>query len=137
MYLIGKHLNYPSTLEFALKIKEASYIHAEPFAAGELKHGVISLIQKGTICFVLASNDEVKNEVLSSAAELKARGAYIIGIAPFQSSEFDTTIQTPDVGDLTLFPNVIVGQLLGYFLGIGRGTDPDKPRNLAKSVTVK
>lgn len=137
MYLIGKHLNYPSTLEFALKIKEASYIHAEPFAAGELKHGVISLIQKGTICFVLASNDEVKNEVLSSAAELRARGGYIIGIAPFKSSEFDATIQTPDVGDLTLFPNVIVGQLLGYFLGVGRGTDPDKPRNLAKSVTVK
>lgn len=137
MYLIGKHLNYPSTLEFALKIKEASYIHAEPFAAGELKHGVISLIQKGTVCFVLASNDEVKNEVLSSAAELKARGAYIIGVAPFQASEFDTTIQTPDVDDLTLFPNVIVGQLLGYFLGVGRGTDPDKPRNLAKSVTVK
>ena len=137
MYLIGKHLNYPSTLEFALKIKEASYIHAEPFAAGELKHGVISLIQKGTICFVLAGNDEVKNEVLSSAAEVKARGGYIIGIAPFQASEFDTTIRTPDVGDLTLFPNVIVGQLLGYFLGVGRGTDPDKPRNLAKSVTVK
>ncbi|MEK7634098.1 MAG: SIS domain-containing protein, partial [Patescibacteria group bacterium] len=74
MYLIGKHLNYPATLEFALKIKETSYVHAEPFAAGELKHGVITLIQKGTPCFVLASNDEVKDEVLSSASELKARG---------------------------------------------------------------
>jgi glucosamine--fructose-6-phosphate aminotransferase (isomerizing) len=82
MYLIGKHLNYPATLEFALKIKETSYVHAEPFAAGELKHGVITLIQKGTPCFVLASNDEVKDEVLSSAAEIKARGGLMIGVSP-------------------------------------------------------
>ncbi|KKP60140.1 MAG: Glucosamine/fructose-6-phosphate aminotransferase, isomerizing [Candidatus Roizmanbacteria bacterium GW2011_GWA2_34_18] len=137
MYLIGKHLNYPATLEFALKIKETSYIHAEPFAAGELKHGVITLIQKGTPCFVLTSQDEVKDEVLSSAAELKARGGLIIGISPFESNEFDILIKTPDLGDLTIFPNIIVGQLLGYYLGVGRGADPDKPRNLAKSVTVK
>ena len=137
LYLIGKHLNYPAVLEFALKLKESSYIHAEPFAAGELKHGVITLIQKGTPCFVLASNDWVKGEILSSSAELKARGGRIIGIAPFESSEFDVLIKTPDLGDLTIFGNVIVGQLLGYYLGIGRGADPDKPRNLAKSVTVK
>lgn len=137
IYLIGKHINYPATLEFALKIKETSYIHAEPFASGELKHGVITLIQKGTPCFVLASNDEVKDEVLSSASELKARGGLIIGISPFEASEFDIFIKTPDLDDLTIFPNIIVGQLLGYYLGIGRGVDPDKPRNLAKSVTVK
>ncbi|MEK7597411.1 MAG: glutamine--fructose-6-phosphate transaminase (isomerizing) [Patescibacteria group bacterium] len=137
MYLIGKHLNYPATLEFALKIKETSYIHAEPFAAGELKHGVITLIQKGTPCFVLASNDEVRDEVLSSAAEIKARGGLIIGVASFESNEFDVLIKTPDLGDLTIFGNIIVGQLLGYYLGVGRGADPDKPRNLAKSVTVK
>jgi len=137
MYLIGKHLNYPATLEFALKIKETSYIHAEPFAAGELKHGVITLIQKETPSFVLASNDEVKDEVLSSAAEIKARGGLIIGIAPFNSGEFNILIKTPDLEDLTIFANIIVGQLLGYYLGVGRGADPDKPRNLAKSVTVK
>jgi glucosamine--fructose-6-phosphate aminotransferase (isomerizing) len=137
MYLIGKFLNYPATLEFALKIKETSYIHAEPFAAGELKHGVITLIQKGTPCFVLASKDEIKEEVLSSAAEIKARGGLIIGVAPFESSEFDLLIKTPDIYDLTIFGNIIVGQLLGYYLGVGRGADPDKPRNLAKSVTVK
>lgn len=137
MYIIGKHLNYPATLEFALKIKEASYIHAEPFAAGELKHGVITLIQKGTTCFALFSNDDVKDELFSSAAELKARGGYIIGVGPTESKEFDTLIKTPDLGILTMFPNVIVGQLLGYYLGVGRGADPDKPRNLAKSVTVK
>jgi glucosamine--fructose-6-phosphate aminotransferase (isomerizing) len=137
MYLIGKHLNYPATLEFALKIKETSYIHSEPFAAGELKHGVITLIQKGTPCFVLTANDEVKEEVLSSASELKARGGLMIGISPFEASEFDILIKTPDLGSLTIFANIIVGQLLGYYLGVGRGTDPDKPRNLAKSVTVK
>jgi len=137
IYLIGKHINYPATLEFALKIKETSYVHAEPFSAGELKHGVITLIQKGTPCFVLASNDEVKDEVLSSAAEIKARGGLIIGVAPFESNEFDVLIKTPDLGDLTIFANIIVGQLLGYYLGVGRGADPDKPRNLAKSVTVK
>ncbi|MCL4364507.1 glutamine--fructose-6-phosphate transaminase (isomerizing) [Patescibacteria group bacterium] len=136
-YLIGKHLNYPAALEFALKIKETAYIHAEPFAAGELKHGVITLIQKGTPCFVLASNDDVKGEILSSAAELKARGGKIIGIAPFRSEEFEEAVQTPDLGELTVIPNIIVGQFLGYFLGVGRGADPDKPRNLAKSVTVK
>lgn len=137
MYLIGKHLNYPATLEFALKIKETSYLHAEPFAAGELKHGVITLIQKGTPCFVLASCDEIKDEVLSSAAEIKARGGLMIGVSPFESNEFDVLIKTPDLEDLTMFGNIIVGQLLGYYLGVGRGADPDKPRNLAKSVTVK
>jgi glucosamine--fructose-6-phosphate aminotransferase (isomerizing) len=137
IYVIGKNLNYPGALEFALKLKETSYIHAEPFTAGELKHGVITLIQKGTPCFVLSSNDSVKNEVLSSAAELKARGGHIIGIAPYSAFEFDETINTPELGNLTVFVNIIVGQLLGYYLGIGRGADPDKPRNLAKSVTVK
>lgn len=137
IYLIGKHLNYPAALEFALKIKETSYLHAEPFAAGELKHGVITLIQKDTPCFVLASNDEAKDEVLSSAAQIKARGGRTIGVAPFDSQEFDAVIRTPNLGDLTIFPNIIIGQLLGYYLGVGRGTDPDKPRNLAKSVTVK
>src|SRR3989344_5406236 len=137
LYLIGKHLNYPASLEFALKIKESSYIHSEAFAAGELKHGVITLIQKGTPCFVLSSNDNTKDEVLSSAAELKARGGKIIGVSTNQSPEFDIHIKTPDLDELTFFPNVIVGQLMGYYLGIGRGADPDKPRNLAKSVTVK
>ena len=137
VYLIGKHENYPATLEFALKMKEASYTHAEAFAAGELKHGVIALIQKGTPCVVLGQNDETKQEVLSSAMELKARDGMIIGVAPYDAKEFDYLIKTPDLGELTLIGNIIVGQLLGYYLGLGRGADPDKPRNLAKSVTVK
>jgi glucosamine--fructose-6-phosphate aminotransferase (isomerizing) len=136
-YVIGKHINFPAALEFALKIKESAYLHAEAFTAGELKHGVITLIQKGTPCFVLTANDEVLSEVLSGAAELKARGGFIIGIGPKKFAEFDEFIEVPDIANLSIFPNVLIGQLLGYFLAIARGNDPDKPRNLAKSVTVK
>ncbi|MEI6326594.1 MAG: glutamine--fructose-6-phosphate transaminase (isomerizing) [Candidatus Roizmanbacteria bacterium] len=137
MYVIGKYENYPIAMETALKVKEASYIHAEGFMAGELKHGVIALIQKGTECVVLASEDDVKSEVLSSATELKTRGAHIIGISPNNASEYDIHIPTPNLGYLTPLANAIAGQLLGYYLSVGRLCDPDKPRNLAKSVTVK
>lgn len=137
IFIVGKHSFYPIALEFALKIKETSYIHAEAFSSGELKHGVITLIQKGTPCFVLVNDDDTRDEVLSSAAQLKARGAYIVGISAGNSPEFDKFIKIPRCQDLSVVPAVIVGQLLGYFLGVGRGADPDKPRNLAKSVTVK
>ena len=138
VYLIGKHINYPAALEFALKLKETSYMHAEAFASGELKHGVLTLIQPETPCIVLTAKDSVLKEVVSSAIELKSRGGYIIGVGPTNNKAFDYFIETPDSGPLySIFYNVVVGQLLGYYLGIGRGTDPDKPRNLAKSVTVK
>lgn len=137
IYIIGKELNYPASLEFALKIKETSYTHAEAFASGELKHGVIALIEKNTPCFVLALNDENKNDIISSAIEVKSRNGFVIGISPFYNSVFDFYIKTPDLKEIGVIPNIIVGQLLGYFLGIGKGADPDKPRNLAKSVTVK
>lgn len=137
MYVIGKHEYYPVALETALKIKESSYIHAEGFAAGELKHGVISLIQKDTPCIVIAGAGQKVREVLSSAIELKTRGGLIIGVAAHQAAEYDIHIPTL-AGDLTgLLTASIVGQLLGYYLAVGRGLDPDKPRNLAKSVTVK
>lgn len=137
VYVIGKHINNAAGQECALKIKETSYIHAESFASGELKHGVIALIDQNTPCVVMGSNDDVFPEVMASASEMKARGGYIIGISPQNSEEFDEHITTPDIGDLTILGNVIVGQLLGYYTALGRGTDPDKPRNLAKSVTVK
>lgn len=139
VYLIGKHINYPSALEFALKLKESSYTHAESFASGELKHGVISLIQPGTPCIVLTAKDEVFNEVVSSAIELKSRGGYIIGVGPENNKAFDFHIKTVATDNplFSIFYNVVVGQLLGYYLGVGKGADPDKPRNLAKSVTVK
>jgi len=139
IYAIGKHINYPSALEFALKLKETSYLHAEAFASGELKHGVISLIQPGTPCIVLTAHDDIYKEVISSAIELKSRGGFIIGIGPEHNQAFDIHIKTHHSGGhlYSIFYNVVVGQLLGYYVGVGRGADPDKPRNLAKSVTVK
>ncbi len=135
-YVIGKRFNYPAALEFALKIKETSYLHAEGFASSELKHGVISLISTGTTCFVL-DDDNSHMDVSSSAMEVKSRGGKIIGVGPLNSDSYHRWVKTPDAGDLTSIYNVIVGQLLGYLIGVGRGVDPDKPRNLAKSVTVK
>src|SRR3989338_2359204 len=82
LYIIGRGLNYPMALESAIKLQEVSYIHAEGFAGGELKHGPIALISEGTPCIVLVANDESKNEILSNAKEVKARGGYIIGISP-------------------------------------------------------
>jgi len=139
MYVIGKYEQFPAGLEFALKIKETSYLHAEAFASGELKHGVLALIQKGTPCFVLTGPDgTARTEILSSASQMKARGGRIIGIGPVSSPEFDLHLPTPPSNEsMSVLTNIMVGQILGYYLGIGRGADPDKPRNLAKSVTVK
>ncbi len=137
MFLIGRGLSYASSLEAALKIKEVSYIHAEGFAGGELKHGVIALIEPGTPCAVFAPNDETRGGILSGAQELKARGGYIIGVAPEPSDAFDFYIPVGDAGNASPLVNAVPAQLLAYNLALKRGTDPDKPRNLAKSVTVK
>ncbi|MBT3864740.1 glutamine--fructose-6-phosphate transaminase (isomerizing) [Candidatus Peregrinibacteria bacterium] len=137
MYLIGRGLNYPIALEGAIKIQEVSYIHAEGFAGGELKHGPIALISEGTPCIAIVANDETKNEIISNAIELKARGAYIIGVAPENNEVFDYWIRVPDVSHASPIVNIIPIQLLAYQLAILRKNDPDMPRNLAKSVTVK
>lgn len=137
MYVIGRGISYPIALETALKIKEASYIHAEGFAAGELKHGVIALIEKGTPCIAFLLNDDTYGANLAGAMELKARGGYIIGISFKPHEIFDYYLPIEDCGIASIIPSVIIGQLLGYYLAVARGFDPDKPRNLAKSVTVK
>jgi glucosamine--fructose-6-phosphate aminotransferase (isomerizing) len=137
IYVIGRGQSYPIALETALKIKEVSYIHAEGFAAGELKHGVIALIEKGTPCLVLAPNDETFGAVLSGAMEMKARGGFIIGLSPKKHEVFDYHLPVDDCGEATMIPNTVAIQLLAYFLALELGRDPDKPRNLAKSVTVK
>lgn len=137
MYIIGRGINYPMALEAAIKIQEVSYIHAEGFAGGELKHGPIALITKNTPCIVLVANDENKNDILSNAMEVKARGGFIIGVAPEQSEVFDDWIAVPDVGIASALVNIIPIQLLAYYLAVARGCDVDHPRNLAKSVTVK
>lgn len=137
LYIIGKGWNYPMAMESAIKIQEVSYIHAEGFAGGELKHGPIALIEEGTPCLVLVGNDEVKTDILSNATQLKARGGFIIGIAPDNHDTFDLWIKVPDVDTAQALVNIIPVQVLAYFLAVKRGKDPDMPRNLAKSVTVK
>lgn len=137
IFVIGRGPSYPIALETALKIKEASYIHAEGFAAGELKHGVIALIEKDTPCIVFLPNDETYGATLAGAMEIKARGGFIIGVSYKAHEIFDYFLPVKDCGLSTLIPSVVVGQLLGYYLAVKLGFDPDKPRNLAKSVTVK
>ncbi len=137
MYVIGRGLSYPASLETALKIKEISYIHAEGLAAGELKHGPLALVEKGTPCIAFLPNDETYFANLAGAMEMKARGGYIIGISHKPHDIFDSYLHVPDAKEATIIPNVITGQLLGYYLAVIKKLDPDMPRNLAKSVTVK
>lgn len=137
LYSIGRGVNYATALEAALKIKEVSYIHAEGFAGGELKHGVIALIEEGTPCLVFVAHDKTRASILSNAKELKSRGGFIIGVSPEDNEVFDVWLKVPDVGPASPIVNVVPAQLLAYFLAVERGLDPDKPRNLAKSVTVK
>lgn len=137
MYIIGKGWNYPMALESAIKIQEVSYVHAEGFAAGELKHGPIALIEKGTPCIALMGNDEFTSDMLSNISELKARGAMIIAVSPTNNDLFDHWIKVPDAGAAQPIVNIIPVQIMAYLLAVLRGRDPDMPRNLAKSVTVK
>lgn len=136
IFLIGRGLQYATALEAALKIKEVSYIHAEAFAGGELKHGTIALIENGTACIVFVSNENEK-EILSNAIEIKSRGGYIIGVSPKSNEIFDFWIKVPEAGNENPIVQIIPIQILAYQLAVLRGLDPDKPRNLAKSVTVK
>jgi glutamine---fructose-6-phosphate transaminase (isomerizing) len=137
LYAIGRGPSYPMALEAALKIKEVSYIHAEGFPGGELKHGVIALIESGTPCLVIAPNDETFRAIVSGAEEIKARGGFIIGISPLESDVWDEHVCIADVGEASSIVTAVPPQLLAYYLARARGLDPDKPRNLAKSVTVK
>ena len=137
LYVIGRGLSYPASLETAMKIKEISYIHAEGLAAGELKHGPLALVEKGVPCIAFLPDDETYGANLAGAMEMKARGGFIIGISFKPHEVFDYYIPVMDAGVATIIPNIVVAQLLAYFLTIKKGLDPDKPRNLAKSVTVK
>jgi len=137
MFVIGRGLSYPASLETALKIKEISYIHAEGMAAGELKHGPLALVEKGVPCIAFLPNDETYGANLAGAMEMKARGGMIIGISHKPHEVFDQYIEVADAKEGTIIPNVVVAQLLAYYLSVEKGLDPDKPRNLAKSVTVK
>ncbi len=137
LYIIGKSWHYPMALESAIKIQEVSYIHAEGFAGGELKHGPIALIEEGTPCIALLGEDEVTDDMISNSVQLKARGGFVIGIAPTRNEVFDMWLKTPNAGAAQAIVTIIPIQVLAYFLAVLRDKDPDMPRNLAKSVTVK
>lgn len=136
MYTIGRGVSFATSLETALKIKEVSYIHTEGLAGGELKHGTIALVEKGTPCIVFAPKDESYSALISNATEIKARGGVVIGVGSENLAIYDYFIEVQET-QAPLLTQVVPLQLLGYFLAIKRGFDPDKPRNLAKSVTVK
>lgn len=135
IYLIGRGLQYTTALEAALKIKEVSYIHAEAFAGGELKHGSLALIEDGTPCIVFVSSNN-RSKILSNAEEVKSRGGYIIGVSSEREEVFDFWVKVPDAGELNPIIQIIPMQVLAYELALLRGLDPDKPRNLAKCVTI-
>ena len=141
-FYLGRGLDYNLAMEGALKIKEISYIHAEAFAAGELKHGTIALIEEGTPVIAIATQEELFEKMVSNMQEVKARGAYVIAVAQEHNKEVekaaDKVIYIPNVDDiLSSILTVLPLQLLSYYVAVQRGCDVDKPRNLAKSVTVE
>jgi len=139
---LGRGINYPIALEGALKLKEISYIHAEGYPAGEMKHGPIALIDEDMPVVAIATGDPVGEKVKSNMQEVKARDGIVIAITDRDPEEFggicDELIEVPSLSPrLQPIVNVIPLQLLAYFIGVRRGADVDQPRNLAKSVTVE
>ena len=142
MFFIGRGLDYAIGLEGSLKMKEISYIHSEAYAAGELKHGTISLIDKGTLVIGIATQDELYEKMLSNMVEVKSRGAYLMGITCRGNynieNAVDFAVYIPKTEEIFATSLAIIPlQLLAYYVSVARGTDVDKPRNLAKSVTVE
>ncbi|MEE0955525.1 MAG: glutamine--fructose-6-phosphate transaminase (isomerizing) [Eubacterium sp.] len=141
-FFIGRGLDYSLAREGALKLKEISYIHAEAYAAGELKHGTISLIEDGVPVIALATQKGVYSKMISNIRETKARGAYVILISMDESitdpTICDVHLHIPEVPDaFALFGAIALCQLIAYYVSVGKGNNPDQPRNLAKSVTVE
>lgn len=137
IYALGRGTNYPNALEACLKIKEVSYIHAEGFAGGDLKHGPIALIEKDVPVIVFVANDESEAEIISNAMEVKARGAKVIGISYRNNEVFEQYLPVEKNGFYTPIASIVYPQLMAYYIALEKKFDPDKPRNLAKSVTVK
>ncbi len=142
VFFIGRGLDYSIAMEGSLKLKEISYIHSEAYAAGELKHGTISLIEDGTLVFALATQDELFEKMLSNIKEVKARGAYVIAVATEGhkdiAKEADSVIYIPKTfKELRGALEIVPLQLIAYYISYAKGLDVDKPRNLAKSVTVE
>lgn len=142
IFFIGRGLDYYLAMEGSLKLKEISYIHSEAMAAGELKHGTLALIDRGTPVIAIATQDKLYDKMLSNIKEVKARGAFVIGVVKESNKEIekivDKVVYIPEVKD-ELSPTLAVVplQLLAYYVALKRNCDIDKPRNLAKSVTVE
>lgn len=143
LFFIGRNIDYALSLEGSLKLKEISYIHSEAYAAGELKHGTISLVVEGTLVIAVATYGRLVEKTLSNALEVKARGAHVMGVTTESlkgkvASAVDDMITIPDTHEV-LLPSLAVLplQLFAYYIAVYRGCDIDKPRNLAKSVTVE
>lgn len=142
IFFIGRGLDYAISLEGSLKMKEISYIHSEAYAAGELKHGTISLIEKGTLVIGVLTQQDLYEKTMSNMVECKSRGAYLMGLTNYgnynveDTSDFTVYIPKTDVHFAPTLA-VVPLQLMGYYVSVARGLDVDKPRNLAKSVTVE
>lgn len=142
VFIIGRGIDYGASMESSLKLKEISYVHSEAYAAGELKHGTISLIEDGSLVIAVATQDALYEKLVSNVKEIKARGAHVIAIVKEGCTDVeevaDEVIYIPSTDDLyTSSLTVIPMQLFAYYVAIARGCDVDKPRNLAKSVTVE
>lgn len=141
-FFIGRGIDYAISLEGSLKMKEISYIHSEAYAAGELKHGTISLIENGTLVIGVLTQQALFEKTLSNMVEVKSRGAYLMGLTTYgnysveDTSDFTVYIPKTDERFATSLA-VVPLQLMGYYVSVARGLDVDKPRNLAKSVTVE
>ncbi|MBO7078243.1 MAG: glutamine--fructose-6-phosphate transaminase (isomerizing), partial [Bacilli bacterium] len=140
-FYIGRGLDYAISMEGSLKLKEVSYIHSEAYAAGELKHGTISLIEDGTLVIGIATQDDIFEKTMSNLVEVKSRGAYVVVVAPTEvdvSKVANYVIDIPHTNKY-FYPSLTVVplQLIGYYITVSKGLDVDKPRNLAKSVTVE
>ena len=143
LFFIGRGIDSALCTEASLKLKEISYIHSEAYAAGELKHGTISLIEEGTPVVAVMTVDSLAEKVISGIREVKSRGAIVLVFAKKSIAEkynipADKIIEIPDIEEMfEMFPAATAVQLFAYHVAAGRGCDVDKPRNLAKSVTVE
>lgn len=142
VFFVGRGIDYAVSLEGSLKMKEISYIHSEAYAAGELKHGTISLIEDGTLVIGLLTQKSLYEKCISNMVECKSRGAYLMGLTTYGNYEIEDTanftVYVPKTDEhFAASLAVIPLQLLGYYLSVAKGLDVDKPRNLAKSVTVE
>jgi glucosamine--fructose-6-phosphate aminotransferase (isomerizing) len=141
-FFLGRHVGYPVALEGALKLKEISYLHAEGYPAGELKHGPLALIEPGVVVVAVATDDELREKLLANIAEVKSRGATVVAVCSDGDSAVasvaDYVARVPRTDPLVApLVDIVVLQQLAYHLARGRGLNVDRPRNLAKTVTVE